>query len=587
MRLAISLSLALGLTAGSVLAGTGTGTVTFIHFNDLHAHLTPHTDLVPAPENGPDATRIVEHGGLARAATLIKQIRATNPRSVLMNIGDTYHGGVEALYTRGNAIVAPMNLLGVDVGVPGNWDFAYGPAVTRARFGSTTPLATRVAEMLSGGEIARPNYPNLAANARYSTGLEFLPATLIKDLNGVKVGFIGLTSDIVAEMSPALAIGFTFIQGEAAYKTLIERHAAALRAQNVDLVVVMSELGIHKDHRLAQIVRRGSVDVFFSAHTHEATFTPLTSTSGALVVEAGNDGYLGRMDITVRQGRVSDRRWTLLEIGATIPDDARVARAVAAARAPFLADNVAMSVPMPGVEQTLTRRIDTVVGYTAQPLDRRHALESSFNNFVTDMLRTAAGTQLALAPGFRFDSPLPAPAMLLEDNTVATGAITLEDVYRYFPVVYTLAIGQTDGAGLRNLLEGALTQVYSSDAFRQAGGWTPGLSGLRADVDLSKPDGQRVLTLSHTDGSPILPDEKLVVAGCRRPVDTADTLCGYTGFSNITPLLDPATGKPYTAADFFVHALAAGYGPAAARDSLHDVSATPVWPAAPFVQPLP
>jgi len=587
MRLAISLILALGLAAGSVQAGIGTGTVTFIHFNDLHAHLTPHTDLVPAPENGPDATRIVEHGGLARAATLIKRIRATNPRSVLMNIGDTYHGGVEALYTNGNAIVAPMNLLGVDVGVPGNWDFAYGPAVTRARFGAGTPLATRIAGMMSGSEIARPNYPNLAANARYSTGRKFLPATLVKEMNGVKVGFIGLTSDIVAEMSPVLAMGFTFTQGENAYKNLIERHAAALRSQGVDLVVVMSELGIHKDYQLAQIVRRASVDVFFSAHTHEATFTPLTSASGALVVEAGNDGYLGRMDVTVDKGRVTSRRWILLEIGADIPEDARVARAVAAARAPFLTDNVAMTVPMPGVEQTLTRRIDTVVGYTAQSLDRRHALESSFNNFFTDLLRTASGTQLALAPGFRFDSPMPAPQALLEDNTVATGAITLEDVYRYFPVVYTLATGRTDGAGLRNLLEGALTQVYSDDAFKQAGGWTPGLSGLQAEIDLSKPDGQRVLSLAHADGSPILPDETLTVAGCRRPIDDADALCSYPGFNDIAPLVDPDTGNPYTVADFFVHALAAGYGPTTARDSLHDVSATPVWPAAPFVQPLP
>ena len=586
MRRATLFALCLGFAAGGLQAGTGTGTVTFIHFNDLHAHLTPHADLVPAPEDGPDATRIVEHGGLARTATLIKQIRSSNPRSVLMNIGDTYHGGVEALYTNGNAIVAPMNLLGVDVGVPGNWDFAYGPAVTRARFGAGAPLASRMAGLMSGSDVARPNYPNLAANARYSTGREFLPATLIKDLDGVKVGFIGLTSDIVAEMSPALAMGFTFTQGEAAYKELIERYAAALRTQGVDLVVVMSELGIHKDHQLAQIIRQGSVDVFFSAHTHEATFEPLNSASGALVVEAGNDGYLGRMDVTVSKGRVTARQWRLLEIGAGIPEDVRVAGAIAAARAPFLADNVAMTVPMPGVEQVLRQRIDTVIGYTAQPLDRRHALESSFNNFFTDMLRTAAGTQLALAPGFRFDSPIPAPETLLEDNTVATGAITLEDVYRYFPVVYTLATGQTDGATLRALLEGALTQVYSPEAFNQAGGWMPGLAGLRAEVDLNKPDGQRVLSLAHADGSPILPDETLTVAGCRRPIDEADTLCSYPGFGNIAAFVDPATGSAYTVADFFVQALANGYGPSAPRDSLQDLSGTAVWPETTFVQPL-
>lgn len=241
---------------------------------------------------------------------------------------------------------------------------------------------------------------------------------------------------------------------------------------------------------------------------------------------------------------------------------------------------------MPGIEQRLTQPIDTIVGFTSQPLDRRHALENSFNDFYTDMLRSVSSAQLALAPGFRFDSPIPNPEILMEDNTVATGAITLEDVYRYFPVVYTLATGETDGATLRNLLEGARTEVYSPDAFNQAGGWMPGLSGLQADVDLSKPDGQRVLSLKHADGSPILPGETLTVAGCRRPIDDADTLCSYHGFGNIQPLIDPDTGSAYTAVDFFVPALAKGYGPTSSRNSLHDVSDTPVWPEAVFVQPL-
>ncbi|MFZ5620750.1 MAG: 5'-nucleotidase C-terminal domain-containing protein [Pseudomonadota bacterium] len=402
----------------------------------------------------------------------------------------------------------------------------------------------------------------------------------------MKVGFIGLTSDIVAHMSPALAAGFEFTQGEAAHQQLLERHAAALRTQGVDIVVVMSELGIHKDYQLAQHIRRGSVDVFFSAHTHEATFELLQTASGALVVEAGNDGYLGRMDVTVKNGRIQSHHWQLLEIGADIPEDARIARAVARARAPFLADNIAMQVPMMGPVQRLTQPIDTVIGYTAQPLDRRHALESSFNNFSTDMLRSVAGTEFALAPGFRFDSPVPATEMLLEDNTVATGAITLEDVYRYFPVVYSLATATTDGANLRTLLETALTEVYSADAFNQAGGWMPGLAGLQAEVDLSRPDGARVLSLAHADGRPIGLTDTLTVAGCRRPIDAGDTLCSYPGFSAIEPLVNPATGSAYTVVDFFMDALAKGYGPAEPRDSLHDVSDTPVWPAAAFVQPL-
>lgn len=95
------------------------------------------------------------------------------------------------------------------------------------------------------------------------------------------------------------------------------------------------------------------------------------------------------------------------------------------------------------------------------------------------------------------------------------------------------------------------------------------------------------MSLAHADGRPILADDILTVAGCRRPVDEPDALCSYPGFSDIAPLVDPVTGAPHTVADFFVHAVAAGYGPMTPRDSLRDLSATPVWPAAPLVQPLP
>lgn len=74
-------------------------TITFMELNDLHAHLVPHTDVV-ADGNG--GTKVAMCGGLTRIATLVKQIRAENPDSVLMNIGDTFHGGAEAFFTIGD-----------------------------------------------------------------------------------------------------------------------------------------------------------------------------------------------------------------------------------------------------------------------------------------------------------------------------------------------------------------------------------------------------------------------------------------------------------------------------------------------------
>lgn len=570
-------------------------TLTFIHYNDLHAHLTPHWDLI-ADAQSSSSTRVVQRGGLARSATLIKQIRASAPNSVLMNIGDTYHGGVEALYSNGNAIVAPVNALGIDVGVPGNWDYAYGPIVTRQRYSGLSAgdrsLLARVSGMPQPTTTTQmPNFPNLAANVSYTqpaakAGSLFLPATLIRNMGGVKVGFIGLSSDIVPMMDPILAWGLAFVQGETNYKNLINQYAAGLRAQGAQVVVVMSELGLQKNYRLAQIIKAGAVDVIFSAHTHEAVFTPLTSSSGAYVVEAGNDGYIGRMDMIVDQGKVIARQWQLIPIDASIPEDATMKALVEAARAPYLAPVVNVTQPMRGSTLTLTRPINSVVGYVYGALDRRSALESIFNDAFGEALRKRGHTQLSIAPGFRFDAVLAQPGILLEDNTVANGAITVEDAYRYFPVPITVSTGTTTAGQLKNMIETNLNTVFSPTAFDQAGGWTDGFGGIKLIVDLAATAGSRVQRMQLKDTGQILNGAMSVsVAGCTRPTDTAGVLCGYTGFQGVAALVNPISGQAWGMADLFMDMVAQGEVKPGVK-SITDTHNTPLWPSIPYVQPL-
>lgn len=602
------LSLSLGGCAAGSASGTaannnaappsGPVTLTLLHYNDLHAHLTPHVDRVPdAPPGQPaSGTRLVERGGIARLATLVKDIRAANPNTVLMNIGDTYHGGVEALFTAGNAVADAVNALGIDVGVPGNWDYAYGPSVTRLRYADLGPVertallaATQVAMGLS--DVKRPAFPNLAANVTYTmpfykAGQPFLPPTWTTVRGGVTLGFIGLSSDIVPEMSATLAAGLAFVQGQDNYKALVEQQAAALRAQGAQLVFVMSELGLHKNKRLADVLAPGTIDVLFSAHTHEAVYTPIASASGALVVEAGNDGNLGRMDITVSPGARPVFAWKLMPIDKTIPEDPAVKALVDAARAPFLAADPNIKLPMPYVDLTLHQSITTVVGHSNGPLDRRQALDNTFNRVFTDALRTRTGTQLAMTPGFRFDAVIGA-GELFEDNTVTDGTITLEDVYRFFPVVYTIATAEVSGARLKDILEQGLTHVYSKDAFNQGGGWVEGFSGLGLNVNVAGNDGARIQGAWLTDNQVAIDDSATyTITGCQRPDDAADVLCSYSGFSNVAPLINPATQSAWTVNEIFLDMLKHGPLPTAPAARFTDTSATPVWPQAPYVQPL-
>ena len=581
--------------AGAASVGSAKGEVrvlTLIHLNDLHANLVPHLDLVRRETSpGVGESLLIERGGLARIATVIKRIREENPNSLLMNIGDTYHGGVEGLYTRGNAIVAPVNALGIDVGVAGNWDYAYGPLVTRLRYAPDRSRLARFANWLTGGEpVGVPNFPNLAANLRQTLppvlGSPVFPGTLILETGGISVGFIGLTADIVGRMAKPMAWGLEFLHGEEAYRDLIDDRAGALRAEGAEVVVVMSELGIHKDVRLADVVAPG-IDVFFSAHTHEITLEPIHSASGAYVVEAGNDGFIGRMDLTVVEGRVVGRDWSVTSVTGAIPEDSAMAKLVDEARAPFFAAEIQMDHPMPWIDLPLVEPIDTVIGVTDVLLHRRNALHNPVNEMLAEVLRRLAGTDISTSPGFRFDAVVPAKGMTLPDGGLASGEITLEELYRILPASPQVAVGEITGRELKQVIEGELSRVFSDNPFEHSGGWFGSLGGVEIDVDLSRADGERVLSIRLLGAQdPLAEDDRVSVASCLRPFDDEGTMCGNPGFEGVTPLLEEASGTPWTPFLALRRAFESGTANTKTTARATDRSDVEQWPAGWAVQPF-
>jgi len=553
--------------------------ISLIHLNDLHAHLVPHNDF----EFKDSQPIIKKNGGLARIAGAIKQLRSDNPNSLLMNIGDTYHGGVEAFYSSGNAIVDPVNALNIDIGVPGNWDFAYGPSVTRLRYTGEGLNPT-------GQEIKQVNYPSLAANVSSTTRLDFLPATHTFTVDGIKLGFIGISSDIVPRMFAGFAIGFDFLEGEQNYIDLINQHAQQLRMDGVDAVIVMSELGIHKDIALADKINTNSIDVFFSAHTHELTKQPLQSLSGALIVEAGNDTYLGNMDLYFDDNKqLMDQRWTVLVMDETQTEDLQMANLVNATRAAFLNPEVNISFPVPLVSQTLTQPIDTVIANTNLTLSRRQALENTFNSAFAQTLKQIAGTDIAITSGFRYGSVIPAAGYLFEDSSIASGDITIEDAYRFFPVSINLAAGNISGARLKNIIEENLSAVFSSRSFDHSGGWFDGFAGIDLNVDLSQPNNQRINNVQlNNSQQDILDNDELTISGCIRPteLETDNILCGYDGMTNVRPLINPTTNEPWTGIDFLIEQFISGQFSNSSTPHIIDANNTLMWPAVEYVQPL-
>ncbi|MEO8930485.1 MAG: hypothetical protein ABI326_13465, partial [Caldimonas sp.] len=204
--------------------------LTILQINDLHGYLEPHAEIRWHGETPVFSSM----GGLARVATAFQEARRDAAgATVTLDNGDTFHGTYAAVSTRGEAMVPAMNALGLDA-MTAHWEFAYGPAGFKA--------LTR-----------KLDYPMLAINVydQASGELYFPPCRLI-ERDGVRVGVIGIASNIVDKtMPPAFSEGVRFTLGRDELPGWIEHLRVQERA---DIVIVLSHLGFPQDVKLASEV---------------------------------------------------------------------------------------------------------------------------------------------------------------------------------------------------------------------------------------------------------------------------------------------------------------------------------------------
>src|SRR5579863_2128588 len=97
--------------------------VRFIHVADMHAQLDTHWEYLPE-----DPNHLHRMGGFARIRTALDRERASAAGAVFtLDGGDTFQGSAIAAWTQGEAVVGPLNALGIDAGTAGNWEVVYGP----------------------------------------------------------------------------------------------------------------------------------------------------------------------------------------------------------------------------------------------------------------------------------------------------------------------------------------------------------------------------------------------------------------------------------------------------------------------------
>ncbi|SEP15652.1 Multicopper oxidase [Halogranum amylolyticum] len=234
--------------------------------------------------------------------------------------GDTFHGSAVTTYTDGRAMLKPINKhVAPDVYVPGNWDYSN----EAAEDGNFVELMNDLDAMV----LANNLYD-------WETDERLYDAYRILEVGSLSVGVVGMTNVYVDRMAPSFYEGkYRFSK----HPALLEESAQAAREDGADVVVAVTEIGLPWMVQAAKDC--ASVDVMFSAHTHEYTYDPIVvKETETVVVESGMGEALGRVDLRVQDGELQFRHhlYCLTENGEHTPEpDADAAETVESVRAPF------------------------------------------------------------------------------------------------------------------------------------------------------------------------------------------------------------------------------------------------------------
>jgi len=415
--------------------------ITLLHVNDVYQL---------SPSGNPKL------GGLARLATLVKAAKKENPNTLFVFSGDTISPSLESHVFRGKQMIDLWNQLGVSVAVLGNHEFDYGNDVLKQR-------------------LSESKFPWIAANVldkKTGTPIEGISAYVIKDLAGIKLGFLGLlTVDTQDSSHPSPNVRFAD-PVETTDKALPE-----IKKAGADLVIGLTHLSMSDDQRVARL-HPMQIALILGGHEH----TLLQSVAGGTpILKMDSDAAkMSQVDLYIdpQAHTLEHIDWKVIPVDSTVVED------------PDIAANVAH------YEDQLTRSMGDIVGSTAVPLDAaQHKVrtqETVLGNFLADSLRKIGKTDIALlnSGGIRSNTQYPA------------GQLTLKDVISWLPFENRVVRSSLTGRAIKAALENGVSGIQDDNE----PGSFPVVSGLKFTYDARSPIGQRVTQVSVND-SPLQADK--------------------------------------------------------------------------------
>ena len=498
---------------GLVLTGCskqdGPVTICIVETSDIHGHIFD-TDCLTGQERT---------GSLAKFSTFLKSVRKENKNVIYVDAGDMLQGTIDdyhdqtAQFNRTNLPAEAFNLLDCFATVMGNHDFAVGPPSYDRYFRSI-------------------KCPVLGANVYFETPGDYLPPYRMREIQGVRIAFLGMTTPLVNYQLPKdrRELELADIIESAKYWVPILKEK-----EEADMIVGLLHSGYdggRNDDGLSENAVRKLLaevpgfDMILYGHDHRARQGKTVDCNGDSVLVLNPGPFMEKAavaTITVERDAngnpVIQTKGELVDITTQIPDK-RFTRKLK----PWFDD--------------LCQYADSVVGQISAPLDAGGMLweRSSMVDFIhtVQMSFNAAEVSLAVSD---FTTPY-----------YPAGDIRLKDMFGVVEHDNIMVSVMLKGSEIKTILENSANQFYNtvtdgnggmlktrknSNGIVQPRRGASSLitaAGIVYDIDVTKPDGSRINIVSMSDGRPFEPD-KMYRTTINSNQYSGTTLCRVIGLT--------------------------------------------------------
>ncbi len=474
-----------------------------IHLNDTHSHLDPTPVQITPPLNGTISE--IESGDMTRITKKITQLRSLNPNSLFLHAGDMTQGTLYFVKYQGDSDLFFFNNLKLDAMVTGNHEYDNGP------------------EHLASF-IKKAQFPILAANVDSSRDHSLqglLKPYIIKEINGEKIGIIGIVTSTVPDISsPGDDLLFTD-ELKTAQKYILE-----LESKGINKIILLTHIGYENDINLA--LKLKGADIIVGGHSHSLlgpfkkygletegpypTVLVNDDNEKTLIVQAWNFALvLGSLKIHFNQDGT---------INTFTPSPVMVINnKMADINAKPLRDTRLLE-----AKTIISNEPDfEIVDQDKEAVQMHDFYEKNLRGFKEEVL---AETPITLKhirvpnqsmPHGSLIAPIVCESMLWKMNILGNnvdfalqnaggvrtdinkGNITVADVFTLLPFKNTLVTFELTGKEIKDLLEKSISSILDNNG---SDGAFPYVAGLRYNLISNNPAGDRVqsLKIKNHDG---------------------------------------------------------------------------------------